>query len=183
MGGGGGIAAGEVTAGLSARSLLLSIEESGRGGAIVPNSNEASCFAPPCGASSSSSEESSESTTDQSSSSWRPRVRVGAADSLNAALLAFSCVKRWNGFVDTSLVLLGRGGGVEACVSWLDSCIFFKKGFFVSLSPCAGWGLVSEDVGGLATEEGGVPVCCGTGGTICGIGGAGGGAAGEAASR
>lgn len=94
---------------------MLSIEDNGRGGAIVPNKIEARCLAPPCvGASSSSEDESSESTTDQSSSSCRPRVRAdGAAGSLNvgtAALVACSCVKRWNGFVDTSLVVLAGGG-------------------------------------------------------------------------
>lgn len=94
-GGGGGIPAGDVTAGLSARGLLLSIEDRGRGGAMVPKSIEASCLAPPCeGPSSSSDEESSESTTDQSSSSCRPSLRAdGALGSLKvgmAALLAFS---------------------------------------------------------------------------------------------
>src|SRR5690242_19786141 len=114
MGGGGGIPAG---AGVWAGESLLSIDDSGRGGAIVPNKMEAKCLAPPCvGASSSSEDESSESTTDQSSSSCLPRVRAeGAAGSLNigaAALVACSWVKRWNGLVDTSLVLLGGGGGV-----------------------------------------------------------------------
>jgi hypothetical protein len=104
-------------AGLAAGVSLLSIDDNGRGGAIVPNRIEAKCLAPPCvGASSSSEDESSESTTDQSSSSCRPRVRAdGAAGSLNvgtAALVACSCVRRWNGFVDTSLVLLAGGGGV-----------------------------------------------------------------------
>ena len=48
IGGGGGMpAGGDVTAGLSARGLLLSIEESGRGGAMVPKRIEASCLAPP----------------------------------------------------------------------------------------------------------------------------------------
>jgi hypothetical protein len=113
IGGGGGMPAGG--AGLAAGESLLSIEDNGRGGAIVPNKIEARCLAPPCvGASSSSEDESSESTTDQSSSSCRPRVRAdGAAGSLNvgtAALVACSCVKRWNGFVDTSLVVLAGGG-------------------------------------------------------------------------
>jgi hypothetical protein len=86
---------GDETAGLSARGLLLSIEDNGRGGAIVPNKSEARCFAPPWGASSSSEDESSESTTDQSSSSCLPLAREGAATgSLYADLLAFSCVKR-----------------------------------------------------------------------------------------
>lgn len=96
IGGGGGIPAGDdPTAGLSARGLLLSIEDRGRGGAMVPKRMEASCLAPPCvGASSSSDEESSESTTDQSSSSCRPSLRAeGAAGSLKVGivdLLAFS---------------------------------------------------------------------------------------------
>ena len=48
IGGGGGMpAGGDVTAGLSARGLLLSMEERGRGGAMVPNSMDASCLAPP----------------------------------------------------------------------------------------------------------------------------------------
>ena len=56
--------------------FLSSIADSGRGGAIVPNSIDASCFAlPPVGllASSSSSEDEVESTTDHSSSSGRTR--------------------------------------------------------------------------------------------------------------
>ena len=56
--------------------FLSSIADKGRGGAIVPNSMDASCFAlPPVGlsASPSSSEEEVESTTDQSSSSGRTR--------------------------------------------------------------------------------------------------------------
>ena len=54
--------------------FLSSIADRGLGGAIVPNSIEASCFAlPPVGfsASSSSSEDEVESTTDHSSSSGR----------------------------------------------------------------------------------------------------------------
>lgn len=135
---------GEDTAGDSARGLLLSIDERGRGGAMVPKRMEASCLAPPWeGASSSSEDESSESTTDQSSSSWRPSLRAGGPEgSLKVgvtALLAFSCVRRWKGFVDTSLVLLGGGGGVEAALfSWLDKAIFFKNGFLVSVSPWPG---------------------------------------------
>ena len=66
--------------------------------------------------------------------------------------MAFSWVRRWNGLVDNSLVLLARGGGV-AVLSWFDSAIFFRNGFFVSVSA---WGLVREDAGGLATEDGGV---------------------------
>lgn len=81
IGGGGGMPVGEATAGLSARGLLLSIEDRGRGGAIVPNRIEANCFAPPWdGPSSSSEEESSESTTDQSSSSCLPSLRAGGAE-------------------------------------------------------------------------------------------------------
>ena len=56
--------------------FLSSIADRGRGGAIVPKSMEASCFAlPPVGlfVSSSSSEDEVESTTDHSSSSGRTR--------------------------------------------------------------------------------------------------------------
>ena len=68
--------------GLSA-DFLSSIADSGRGGAIVPNSIDASCFAlPPVGlsVSSSLSEDDVESTTDHSSSSGlirEGRVPVG----------------------------------------------------------------------------------------------------------
>ena len=58
------------------RNFLSSIADKGLGGAIVPKSMEASCFAlPPVGAllSSSSSEDEVESTTDHSSSSGRTR--------------------------------------------------------------------------------------------------------------
>ena len=61
--------------GLSA-DLLSSIADNGRGGAVVPNSIDASCLAlPPVGlsASSSLSEDEVESTTDHSSSSGRIR--------------------------------------------------------------------------------------------------------------
>ena len=48
IGGGGGMPPeGEDTAGLSARGLLLSMEDNGRGGAIVPKRMDASCLAPP----------------------------------------------------------------------------------------------------------------------------------------
>ncbi len=55
--------------------LLSSIADKGLGGAIVPKSIEASCFALPLGlsVSSSSSEDEVESTTDHSSSSGRTR--------------------------------------------------------------------------------------------------------------
>lgn len=56
--------------------ILSSIADMGLGGAIVPKSMEASCFAlPPVGllVSSSSSEDDVESTTDHSSSSGRTR--------------------------------------------------------------------------------------------------------------
>lgn len=83
----------------------------------------------------------------------------GAAGSLNvgvAALLAFSCVKRWKGLVETSLVLLGGGGGVDTLFSWFVIAIFLRNGFLVSVSPRPGWGLVRDEAGGLATEDGGV---------------------------
>ena len=92
--------------------LLSSMAESGRvGGAIVPNSIEASCLAlPPVSCSVSSSEESSvESTTDHSSSSGRTRdgrLPAGVEDGGGNALAALSCcAKRWKGFVEVSLVL------------------------------------------------------------------------------
>ena len=83
MGGGGGedMAAavlgvgGAGLVGLS-KNFLSSIADKGLGGAIVPKSMEASCFAlPPVGllVSSSSSEDEAESTTDHSSSSGRTR--------------------------------------------------------------------------------------------------------------
>ena len=113
IGGGGGIPAGG--AGLWTGESLLSIADKGLGGAIVPNKIEAKCLAPPCeGPSSSSEDESSESTTDQSSLPCRARVRadgtVGSFRVGAAALVAGSWVRRWNGFVDTSLVVLAGGG-------------------------------------------------------------------------
>ena len=57
-----------------------SIADSGRGGAIVPKSIDASCLALPrsgrSGSSSSEDEEPLESTTDHSSSSCRARSRL-----------------------------------------------------------------------------------------------------------
>ena len=48
IGGGGGIpGGGEATEGLPSRGVLLSIEDSGRGGAIVLKRSEAKCLAPP----------------------------------------------------------------------------------------------------------------------------------------
>ena len=83
MGGGGGgdmavAILGVGSAGLVGLSVdfLSSIADKGLGGAIVPKSIEASCFAlPPLGLSlsSSSSEDEVESTTDHSSSSGRTR--------------------------------------------------------------------------------------------------------------
>lgn len=81
VGGGGDMAVavlGVRGAGLVGLSVdfLSSIADRGRGGAIVPKSMEASCFAlPPVGlfVSSSSSEDEVESTTDHSSSSGRTR--------------------------------------------------------------------------------------------------------------
>ncbi len=72
-GGGGGDIAGAGLEGLS-RDFLSSMADKGRGGAMVPKSMEASCFAlPPVGTASSSSSSSEESTTDHSSSSGRAR--------------------------------------------------------------------------------------------------------------
>lgn len=113
---------GEATNGDSGRSALAvgvvgdflsSMAERGRGGAMVPKSMDASCFAlPPVGRpfSSSESEESSvESTTDHSSSSGRTRDRrdpVGVDERCGRDLETLSCwVRRWKGLVDTSFVL------------------------------------------------------------------------------
>jgi hypothetical protein len=88
IGGGGGGPVGDATAGLSARGLLLSILESGRGGPMVPKRMEASCLAlpAPAGRSSSSLEsEASESTTLHSSSSGRARVRIDGTTGSAAA--------------------------------------------------------------------------------------------------
>jgi hypothetical protein len=60
---------------------------------------------------------------------------------------------------ETSLVVLEGAGGVGiGLFSWLDIAIFLRNGFFVSVSA---WtrGLVKDDGGGLAIEEGGVLVC------------------------
>lgn len=88
-----------------------SIADSGRGGPIVPNNIEASCFAlPPVGRSSSSSDESSmEPTADQSSSSGLARdgrLPAEGKERGSGAEEASSCrVILWNGFVDNSLEL------------------------------------------------------------------------------
>lgn len=92
--------------------FLSSIAESGLGGAIVPNSIDANCFAlPPVGFSgpSSSSEDEAESTTDHSSSSGRVRdgrlpvgVEVKGGNDSDFAT-SCCCTRRWNGLVDSEL--------------------------------------------------------------------------------
>jgi hypothetical protein len=93
---------------------LLSMLESGRGGAMVPKRMEASCLAdPPPGRSSSSSSLSSLSdpAADHSSSSGRRRDCGPVTVGVNG--FALSCwAMRWNGFVDGRLSAGGAGGAV-----------------------------------------------------------------------
>lgn len=116
MGGAGSGAEGVVGLPRAGDLDLSSIADNGLGGAMVPNSIEASCFAlPPVGLSSSLSSlseelSSVESTTDHSSSSgrWRDgREPVGVEVSGDgwyfvAASLSCCAASRWKGFVDTS---------------------------------------------------------------------------------
>jgi hypothetical protein len=124
-GAGGGLVA---LTGLCVEGVLLSMEDNGRGGAIVPNRSDASCFAPPPGrlSSSSSSEESgSDMSADQSSESDRTRAARVEAEATSVGC----CVRRWNGFVDTSEAV---GVGVEVAAAASFACaIFFKNGFLV----------------------------------------------------
>jgi hypothetical protein len=101
----------------------LSIEDNGRGGAIVPKRREASCFAPPPGRASSSSDDSSasDSALDQSSEFERTRAARVAADVGSGCC---SC-RRWKGFVDTSVA------GVGTAFSF-PCAIFFRNGFLDS---------------------------------------------------
>ena len=91
--------------------LPSSMADNGRGGPMVPNNMEASCFAlPPVGRSSSSSDESSvEPTADHSSSSGLARDgRLSMEGKERCAWVeaGSSCwVILWNGFVDSSLEL------------------------------------------------------------------------------
>ena len=150
--------------------FLSSSADIGLGGAIVPNSMDASCFAlPPVGLSafSSSSEDEVESTTDHSSSSGRTRegrLPVGVDDRGGGRFWDFAdsccCVRRWNGFVDSTLAFgemvdEDRAGGSFAC------CIFLKNGFFVS----APWGI--EAATGVGAGGGSVGTA---GGSITGAG-------------
>jgi hypothetical protein len=143
-----------------------SMADRGRGGPMVPNSSEASCFAllPPVGRSSSSSEESAaESTTDHSSSSGRTRegrAFVAVDGGGKAAFAALSCcARRWKGLVDTSIALgdardgFGCTGASElASLGWLR---FLKNGFFVSM-PWDEMGAICTDAeDGEATDEAG----------------------------
>ena len=162
---------------LGSEALALSAADKGRGGPMVPNKMDASWVAlrPAAGRSSSSSDVSfSESTTDHSSSSGRtrdgrcPEVGVVLA-SASTARLAFSWVRRWKGFVETSLVAGAVGAaGVTLLVDGLARAgslfcaSFLRNGFLVSTSWAAGGvgvaagaamgaggGLVGSDVGGI----------------------------------
>ena len=55
-----------------------------------------------------------------------------------------------------SLAVLAGAGGVTMLFSWLAMAIFFRNGFFVSVSACPACGLAKDDAGGLAMDEGGV---------------------------
>ena len=109
---------------------LLSSDERGRGGPMVPKRREASCLAPPPVRWSSSSSDSSaeDSTTDQSSSSGRARVRGGVG-----ALATLSWVRRWKGFVET-----GSVGGVGVAAVPFACGFFIRNGFLVSSIGAAG---------------------------------------------
>lgn len=93
----------------------------GRGGPMVPNRMEASCFAlPPVGAESSSSSSLSEdSTTDQSSSSeegLRPRRPpvAGAGSGRLVLVESAGAVMAWKGFVSRLLAFGEVTPGVPA---------------------------------------------------------------------
>lgn len=119
---------------------LLSMEERGRGGAIVPKSREASCFAPPPGRLSSSSSDVSASVSapePQSSESARARAARVAAVAGSTGCWG----RRWNGFVETSEPLGVEVEAEVAAAAGLAACaIFFKNGLFV---PSAAGGLVT----------------------------------------
>lgn len=106
-GAGGGLAV--ALTGLCVDGVLLSIDERGRGGAIVPKSRDASCFAPPPGRLSSSSSELSPSVSPpEPQSSESARTRAARVEAVGASVGAW--VSRWNGFVETS----AAGVGAEA---------------------------------------------------------------------
>lgn len=128
----------------------------------MPKRMDASCVAlrptrGPSSSSSSSSEEALSETTDHSSSSGRTRGGRGpgtlpspAIDGCGWVSVLFSCVSRWNGFVDTS-VGFGVADGSDAWLAdALDCAIFLKNGFFDSVSGAAAgsgvaWGELTVD--------------------------------------
>lgn len=122
-GGGGGAEGGDTAVDRSWTGVcgLLSIAESGLGGAIVPKSRDASCLAdPPVGASSSSLSCLSDPASDHSSSSFLRRetdpVMVGVS-----GFAASCCASLANGLVDgrsraggENGAACGTGGGENA---------------------------------------------------------------------
>lgn len=151
-------ATGDVTPGLTGeKARVSSAAERGRGGAMVPNSIEASWRAFPAPGPSSSSEESSRSepTTDHSSSSGRTReglAPVGLGWTGSGALAAACCGgRRWNGLVSCA----GgdaTGGDVTTApppgtIGWPK---FLKKGLRVAVSA---YGELMFEV--LAAADGG----------------------------
>lgn len=156
---------GEVIPGLTGeKAALLSLAESGRGGAMVPKSMEANWRALPAPGPSSSSEESSlsEPTTDHSSSSGRTReglAPVGWGCIGSGDLADCICGRRWNGFVDTSVCAAGDETEKLAVPGgWFK---FLKKGLRVSVSACGDpifetvWEGAVEGVAGLSIGAGG----------------------------
>lgn len=137
IGGGGGGDIGAPVLGVGGAGLdglspdfFSSVADSGLGGAIVPNSIDANCFAlPPVGFSgpSSPSEDEAESTTDHSSSSGRMRdgrfpVGVEVKGGNDCAFAASCCcARRWKGLVDSELAGGDMIGGAVAADSacWL----------------------------------------------------------------
>ena len=117
---------------------------------MVPKRMDASCVAlrPTRGrssSSSSSSEEALSETTDHSSSSGRTRGGRGPGtppspmiDGCGWASVLFSCVSRWNGLVDTSVGFDVADGSDAWLADALDCAIFFKNGFFDSVSGAVG---------------------------------------------
>lgn len=122
----------------------------------MPNSKEASCFAPPPGRASSSSDDSSasDSARDQSSEFERTRAARVAAD------VGSDCCncRRWKGFVDTSAAGVETAGATFS----LPWAIFFKNGFLdssdgglVMTGIAERGGLGSDMVGGNGGATGG----------------------------
>lgn len=139
-------AVGEVTPGLTGeKARVSSAAERGRGGAMVPNSIEASWRALPAPGPSSSSDESSRSepTTDHSSSSGRTREGLEPVGVVWTGSGALAAGRRWNGFVSCAAGGDTTGGdatggdvtGAPApgTVGWP---MFLKKGLRVSVVAC-----------------------------------------------